>query len=156
LGDPRRIRSSVVRPKQPWSSERLREELVLMGQFGLRSKRELYSAESFLRKMRRVARSYLALPAEERASRERELISRLHRLGLVEERATLESVLSLDLSSILSRRLQSIVQARGLAKSLHEARQLVTHGKIAIDDAVVRTPGKMVTREEEQRVALAS
>jgi small subunit ribosomal protein S4 len=153
MGDPRRIRSAVVRPKRPWASDRLTEELPLVGQFGLRSKRELYMAESFLRKTRRAARSYLALPASERATRERELISRLHRLGLVEERSTLDSVLSLDLSAVLSRRLQSIVQAKGLARSPYESRQMITHGKITVNGAVVRSPSRLVTREEEQHVA---
>lgn len=153
MGDPRRIRSAIVRPKRPWATDRLTEELPLIGQFGLRSKRELYAMQSFLRKIRRAARSYLALPPSERATQERELISRLHRLGLVEEKSTLESVLSLDLSAILSRRLQSIVQAKGLAKSLYESRQMITHGRVTIDGAVVRSPSKLVTREEEEHVA---
>jgi len=153
VGDPRRIRSAVVRPKQPWASDRLAGELPLMGQFGLRSKRELYSAESVLREIRRAARSYFALSAGERAERERELISRLYHLGLAEEGSTLESVLSLDLSSILSRRLQSIVHAKGLARSLYEARQMIVHGKISINGAIVRSPGRLVTRDEENGLA---
>ncbi len=156
MGDPRRIRSTVVRPRRPWATDRLTEELPMMGQYGLRSKRELYAAESFLRKIRRTARSYLALPPGERASREQELISRLHRLGLVEEKSTLESVLSLDLSSILSRRLQSIVQAKGLAKSPYESRQMITHGNMTVNGVVVRTPGRMITRDEEKHLAKAA
>ncbi|MBO3762677.1 MAG: 30S ribosomal protein S4 [Thermoproteota archaeon] len=155
MGDPRRIRSEIVKPKQPWDKERIAMELELVGEFGLRSKRELYLAASILRKMRRTARSYLALPPEERSTKEKELIRRLYKLSLVNEDATLDDVLSLTLRSVLSRRLQSIVFAKGLAKSLHHARQLIVHGKIKIGEEIVRAPGRIVTREEENKISLA-
>ena len=145
--------SYLVRPRQAWVKERIDEELALIGEFGLRSKTELYASTSVLRKMRAAARSYLSLPVEDRASREKELISRLHKLGLVEENSSLDDVLSLDIRSILNRRLQSIVHAKGLAKSLHEARQLVVHGKIKIRGRVVKTPSRLITRKEEAEVA---
>lgn len=155
MGDPRRIRSEIVKPKQPWDKERIAAELELVGEFGLRSKRELYLAASILRKIRRAARSYLALSLEERAIKEKELIRRLYKLSLVNEDATLDDVLSLTVRSVLSRRLQSIVFAKGLAKSMHHARQLIVHGKIKIGDEIVRTPGRIVTREEESKISLA-
>jgi len=154
MGSPRRIRSSIVKPRQPWVKERVDEELALIGEFGLRSKKELYAAASILRKMRIAARSYLALPTEDRASRERELISRLHKLGLVEEGVSLDDVLSLDIRAILNRRLQSIVLAKGLAKSAHEARQLIIHGKVRVGGKAVKSPSRLVTRREEATVSL--
>ncbi len=152
MGSPRRIRSYLVAPRQPWVKERIDQELSLIGEFGLRSKKELYAASSILRKMRAAARSYLALPIEDRASRERELISRLHKLGLVEENASLDDVLSLDIRAILSRRLQSIVRAKGLANSLHESRQLIVHGMIKVGGRVVKNPSRLVTRTEDSEV----
>jgi len=154
MGSARRIRSYIVKPRQPWVKERIDEELALVGEFGLRSKKELYAAASTLRKMRAAARSYLALPAEERASREKELISRLHKLGLIDEDASLDDVLSLDIRAILNRKLQSIVQAKGLAKSPHEARQLIVHGRVKVGGKVARNPSKLVTRIEETTVSL--
>lgn len=155
MGDPRRIRSVIVKPKQPWNKERIAMELELVGEFGLRSKRELYLAASILRGIRRAARSYLALPPEERAAKEKELTRRLYNLNLVSEDATLDDALSLTVRSILSRRLQSLVFAKGLAKSLHHARQLIVHGRVKIGEEIVRTPGRILTREEENQISLA-
>lgn len=149
MGDPRKIRSKILHPKHPWVKERLAEELVLVGEYGLRNKRELWRAASFLRGVRASARSYLSLTGEERVKRESELISRLHRLGLVSKDARLDDVLSLTISNILERRLQTIVQRKGLAKTMHGARQLIVHGKIMMGNRVVRSPGYFVTRDEE-------
>lgn len=149
MGDPRKIRSKILYPKHPWVKERLTEELILVGEYGLRNKRELWRTVSFLRGIRASARSYLSLTGEERVKRESELISRLHRLGLVAKDAKLDDVLSLTISSILERRLQTIVFRKGLAKTIHGARQVIVHGKIMIGDQVVRSPGYFITRDEE-------
>ncbi|MEM2885381.1 MAG: 30S ribosomal protein S4 [Thermoproteota archaeon] len=100
----------------------LREELRLIGEYGLRSKKELRSAESELRKIRGSARSYQALSGSERAKKERELIMKLYRLGLVEKDATLDDVLSLTTSNLLDRRLQTIVVRKGIAPTMHHTR----------------------------------
>lgn len=154
MGDPRRIRSKVLHPKHPWVRERLAEELILVGEYGLRNKRELWRAASFLRGIRTSARSYLSLTGEERVKRESELISRLHRLGLVEKDAKLDDILSLTVSNVLERRLQTIVYRKGLAKSIHAARQVITHGKVMIGDQVVRSPGYFVKKDEEPMIRL--
>jgi small subunit ribosomal protein S4 len=154
VGDPRKIRSKILHPKHPWVKERLAEELIIVGEYGLRNKRELWRAASFLRGVRASARSYLSLTGGERVKRESELISRLHRLGLVSKDAKLEDVLSLTISNVLERRLQTIVHRKGLAKTIHGARQLIVHGKIMIGDQVVRSPGYFVTRNEEPLIRI--
>jgi small subunit ribosomal protein S4 len=154
VGDPRRIRSKVLHPKHPWVRERLAEELLLVGEYGLRNKRELWRAASILRGIRASARSYLSLTGEERIKRESELISRLQRLGLVEKDAKLDDVLSLTLSNILERRLQTIVYRKGLVKSMHAARQAIVHGRVMIGDRVVRSPGYFVRRDEEPLIRM--
>jgi small subunit ribosomal protein S4 len=45
-----------------------------------------------------------------------------------------------------------VVFRRGLAKSLHQARQLVSHGHVAVAGRVVSVPGYLVTRDEEQKL----
>ncbi|MEM2803764.1 MAG: 30S ribosomal protein S4, partial [Nitrososphaerota archaeon] len=46
MGDPKRQRKKYETPKQPWRSDRLLEELKLVGEYGLRNKRELWRAAS--------------------------------------------------------------------------------------------------------------
>jgi len=154
MGDPKKPRKKWEGPKHPWILENLEQELGLIGRYGLRNKRELWIARSFLRRMRSKARTLLALPPREREIRGRPLIEKLYQLGLLPSpQATLDDILSLTVENVLERRLQTIVYNKGLAKSIHHARQLIVHGHVAINGRRVRSPGHLVTREEEASLA---
>jgi small subunit ribosomal protein S4 len=155
MGDPRKPRKKWSPPGHPWVKERLIEEMKLMGEYGLRNKREIWIAAAMLRKYRHRARALLALPPEVREKEERALLNRLYEIGLVEKDATLDDVLSLTVRDLLERRLQTVVYRKGLAKSIHHARQLVTHGHIAINGRRVTSPGYIVRRDEEELIGYA-
>ncbi len=87
---------------------------------------------------------------------EKQLLNRLNRLGILPETAVIDDVLDLALEDILERRLQTMVFSKGLAKSVYQARQLITHGHIAIDGKRVSAPSYLVLRDEEARLAYAS
>ncbi len=105
--------------------------------------------------MRRRAREMLSMDPVERAEREREMIRRHQGLGLIPENATVEDILGLSVQDIMERRLQTVVFRRGMAKSLFQARQLITHGHIAVDGRKVKAPSYMVTREDESNLDYA-
>ncbi|RLE60683.1 MAG: 30S ribosomal protein S4 [Thermoprotei archaeon] len=154
MGDPKKPRKKWRGPTHPWRRERLLEEMQLVGEYGLRNKRELWIARSFLRNIRARARELLALPQEERVKYERPLIAKLYRLGVLpSEESTLDDILDLTVRDILERRLQTIVYKKGLAHSIYQARQLITHGHIAIFNRRVRSPGYLVSREEEEGIS---
>lgn len=152
MGDPKRQRKKYKTPRHPWRTEILQEELKLLGEYGLRNKRELWRYKTMLSKIRGMARSMLGMRAEERERIEGKLLKKLSRLGLIPEGATLDDVLDLSVRDILERRLQTISFKLGLAKSINQARQLVSHGHIAIGDRIVSIPGYLVTKEEESRL----
>lgn len=152
MGDPKRRRKRYTTPKRPYDVDILQEELRLIGLYGLRNKRELWKHRTELRRIRRLAREMLSLSPEERADQARQLMSRLRRLGLVGEGATLEDVLGLGIEALLERRLQTVVYRRGLARSPYQARQLIVHGHIAIDGKKVKVPSYLVEVEEEERI----
>jgi len=105
--------------------------------------------------MRRRAREMLSMDPVERAEREREMIRKHQGLGVIPENATIEDILGLSVQDIMERRLQTVVYRRGMAKSLFQARQLITHGHIAIDGRKVKAPSYMVTRENEANLDYA-
>ncbi|MDI6805868.1 MAG: 30S ribosomal protein S4 [Candidatus Bathyarchaeia archaeon] len=153
MGDPRKQRKKYATPRFPWRTDILQEELKLLGQYGLRNKHELWRHETMLSKFRGIARSLLGKAPGEREKIEEELLTRLKRLGVLPETAALDDVLDLTIEDILERRLQTIVFRKGLAKTIHQARQLITHGHISIGKQRVTVPGYMVMRDEENQIA---
>jgi small subunit ribosomal protein S4 len=79
-----------------------------------------------------------------------DLLRSLHLKGFISKDAILDDILSLNAETILNRRLQAMVYYKGLACSLKQARQLVTHGHICIGDQKVSIPSYPVNRDEEE------
>lgn len=155
MGDPKKPRKQYETPGHPWKADRLAAELQLLGEYGLRNKRELWRAETKLRKIRAQARALFVLTGEKRAEEEGKLIRRLYRMGIVDENATADDVLKLTVRDILERRLQTIVYRLGFARSLYQARQLIVHGHVYIGDRKVRSPSYHVMRGEEEKIRVA-
>lgn len=155
MGDPKKQRKKYETPRFPWRIDTLEAELKLLGQYGLRNKREMWRHRTMLSKFRGTARSFLGMATEERRKPQKQLLGRLHRLGILPEAAALDDVLDLSLGDILERRLQTLVFRKGLAKSIHQARQLITHGHVAIEGKRVSSPSYLVLRDEEAKISYA-
>ncbi len=153
MGHPKFSRRAWQGPKHPWQAERIEEERTLIFNYGLRNHREIWKARSKLRRWRSNAMKLIAIAEsgeDDHVSREKnDLITSLHRRGLLPEGASLDDVLRLNVDHVLARRLQSQVYYKGLAASPKQARQLLIHGHISIDDQVMTVPGYIITREEE-------
>lgn len=153
MGDPKRQRRKFDTPRFPWRKDILQEELKLLGSYGLRNKHELWRHETQLSKFRGIARSLIGKLPDERMKMENELLTRLKKLGILQETAVLDNVLDLSIEDILERRLQTLVFKKNLVKTVHQSRQLITHGHITIDGRKVTVPGYIVSREEEATLA---
>lgn len=153
MGDPKKQKKKYETPRFPWRADVLQGELKLLGQYGLRNKRELWRHETTLSKFRGIARSLIGKSPEDRKRMEEELLNCLKKLGILGETAVLDDVLDLKVEDILERRLQTIVFRKGLAKTMHQARQLITHGHVAIGERKVTVPSCLVTREEEEKIS---
>jgi small subunit ribosomal protein S4 len=155
LGDPKKQRKKFDPPRFPWQIDALENELKLLGQYGLRNKKEIWRHKTLLSKYRGIGRSLLGMSTGERRIQEKQLLDRLHRLGILPDESELDDVLDLTLEDILERRLQTLVFHRGLAQSIQQARQLITHGHIAIEGRRVSTPSYLVLKDEETKIAYA-
>lgn len=155
MGDPKKQRKKFETPRFPWRIDVLETELKLLGQYGLRNKREIWRHKTLLSKHRGIARSLLGMSVEERRKPEKQLLDRLLRLGILPETSVLDDILVLSLEDILERRLQTLVFQKGLAKSIHQARQLITHGHVAIAGRRVSSPSYLVLKEEEAKITYA-
>jgi small subunit ribosomal protein S4 len=155
VGDPKRQRKKYETPRFAWRKDILQEELKLLGQYGLRNKHELWRHKTMLSRVRGIARSLIGKTPEERAKMENEQLTRLKKLGVLQETAVLDNVLDLAIEDLLERRLQTIVFRKGLTRTIYQSRQLVTHGHVAIGNRRVTVPSYIVSKEEEQQIAYA-
>jgi len=154
MGDPKYPRRVWRKPKRPFNYELKMEELKTLGTFGLKTKRELWKARTELSRVRNQARSLLALRQEIREEKEPILMNSLKRVGLVGEDSTLDDVLNLQVTDLLSRRLQTMVMKNFGFKTPYQARQAVVHGHVMIGDRIVDIPSYVVTINEEKNVKL--
>jgi small subunit ribosomal protein S4 len=152
MGDPKKQRKKYETPRFRWRKDVLEEELKLIGQYGLRNKHELWRHKTMLSKTRGIARSLIGKTPEERAKMENELLNRLKKLGILGETSVLDNVLDLSIENLLERRLQTIVFRKGLARTIFQSRQLITHRHVSIGKRRVTVPGYIVSKEEEQEI----
>ncbi len=154
MGDPKTPRRVWKKPKRPLNYNLMMDELKTLGTFGLKTKRELWKARTNLSKLRHQARSLLALRQEIRKEKEPVLINSLSKIGLVDKNSTLDDVLNLQVTDLLSRRLQTIVQRKLYFKTPYQARQAIVHGHIMIGDGIVTIPSYIVKIDEESKIHL--
>ena len=154
MGDPKTPRRIWKKPKNPLNYNLMMDELKTLGTFGLKTKRELWKARTNLSKLRHQARSLLALRQEVRSEKEPVLINSLSKIGLVDKNSTLDDILNLQVTDLLSRRLQTIVQRKLYFKTPYHARQAIVHGHIMIGDRIVTIPSYVVKIDEESKIHL--
>jgi small subunit ribosomal protein S4 len=136
-------------PKRPWDRARIESEKKIEQSYGLRRKKEIYRAESILRNYRRLARE---LAASKDHEKEKVLIGTMAKLGLLNPSASLDDVLALTVEKLLERRLQTLTYRKGLATTAKQARQMIVHGHVAIEDKRVMWPGMLVPISEEGKI----
>ncbi len=145
----KRERKKYERPLHPWDKERIEKEKGLIKNFGLKNKKEIWKFEAISRKYRRLARELVARKDKEK---ERSLLEKLIRLGLLNDGASLDDVLGLRLENFLERRLQTIVFRKSLANSVKQARQAIVHGHVFIGGRKVVYPSYIVSKDEEEKI----
>lgn len=146
---------TYVTPRRPFEKERLDQELKLIGEFGLRNKREVWRVKYTLAKIRKAARELLTLDEKDpkRLFEGNALLRRLVRVGVLDEsRMKLDYVLGLRIEDFLERRLQTQVLKHGLAKSIHHARVLIRQRHIRVRKQVVNIPSFVVRLDSEKHI----
>ncbi|MGC9517395.1 MAG: 30S ribosomal protein S4 [Methanomicrobiales archaeon] len=152
MGHPRKARKKYDTPPHPWNADRIKEENKLTNKYGLKSKKEIWKAETMVRRYRRDARYLLGLSTEQTGDERKQLLGHLIKLGFLKENAKLEDVLNLTVDDVLQRRLQTMVHKKGLSRTAKEARQFVIHGHIALDGKKIDSPSYLVKKGQEDLI----
>jgi len=146
-------------PRRPFEKERLDAELKLIGEYGLKNKREVWRVKKTVGHIRKAARTLLTLNEKDpkRIFEGDALLRRLHRIGALDEQKNkLDYVLGLKVNHLLERRLQTQVYKLGLAKSIHHARVLIRQRHIKVGKQLVNIPSFLVRVDSSKHIAFAS
>jgi len=138
------------RPRKLFEKTRIKEENIILQKYGLKNKKEIWRADSYIGRIRGQAKDLIPQSAE----KQQEFIQRLAKIGLIKAGEQLDDVLALTKEDILERRIQTIVLRKGLAKTAKEARQLITHRHIILGDRIITIPSQIVAIDEEKEVKL--
>merc|ERR1712100_688284 len=143
------------KPRRPFEKERLDSELKIVGEYGLRNKRELWRVQFALNKLRNAARVLLTLDEKDpkRIFEGEAIMRRMYRYGLLDEsQDKLDYVLALTPEIFLERRLQTIVFKLGLAKSVHHARVLIKQRHIRVGKQIVNIPSFLARADSQKHI----
>jgi len=154
MGSPKRQRKKYKTPMHPWSGVRITIEKVIVKNYGVGNKKEIWRAESKLSSIKKQVKKIIASRTAQAEKEQQQLLSKLFKYNLAQKDTTLDQILGLKIEDILERRLQTIVFKKNLAKSVKQARQFITHGFIAIENRKVTVPSYLVSRDEENKITI--
>ena len=143
-------------PRRPYEKERIDHEMKLMGEYGLRCKREIWRSQLVLAKCRSVARQLLTLDPKDpkRMFEGSSLLRRLTRYGLLgDDEKNLDAVLTLTTDKMLERRLQTKVFKQRLARSIHEARVMIKQRHIRVGKQMCNVASLILRTDSEKHVS---
>lgn len=136
------------RPRKAYELERMKEENELVKEYGLKNKKEIWKMDAKVDYFRKRAKDLAKASREE----QQVLFTKLQNLGL--NTNSIADVLALTIQDLLKRRLQTVVAAKGLARTPRQARQLITHKKILVNKALVNSPSYLVPVSEEKSISI--
>lgn len=126
----------------------IKSENALMKKYGLKSRREVWRAEFSISKIRNLAKGLITANEKE----QKEFLTRLSNQGF--SVSSIADVLGLNKEDRLKRRVQSILVAKGLARTHNQARQMIAHRHVKIKGSILTSPSHLTTLEEEANVEL--
>jgi small subunit ribosomal protein S4 len=154
MGDPKRQRKKFSKPGHPWKKDRIDAEKEILKQYGLRRKAEIWKTNSMLQSFLNRAKTIIGKRTKQSDVEKKQLLDRLHVLGLLQKDSKIEDVLNLTLKNFMERRLQTLVFRKQLANSVMQARQFITHEHILVGKRKVTSPAYLVSSSEESHIKL--
>jgi len=146
----RKLHKRYSKPRKKYDKRRIDEESEVIKKYGLKNKRELWKAGSHIGRLRNQAKELLVASQEEK----KVFLSKLEKLGLIGKDAGLDDVLTLTYLNFLDRRLQTLLVSKNIAKTTKEARQMIVHKRVIVNDHVVNVPSYLVPKDLENKIRI--
>ncbi len=148
MGDIKRKRKTYSAPRKAYDKARIEEENAIVQKFGLKKKREIWKANSYVASLRRRAKLLIPKSQEEKEK----FFEKLKRIGF--KTNNIADVLGLKTENLLERRLQTFVMKKGFATTMNQARQLIVHKQVLVNGEIVNIPSFVVTTALENKILL--
>ena len=154
MGDPRKQRKKFSKPSHPWQKERIEIERGIIKKYGLKRKQEIWKMDSMLKNFLYRAKTIIGERTSQSDIEKGQFLGRLYLMGLIKKDSKVEDILNLTLNDILERRLQTLILKKQMAKTMLEARNLITHKHVAIGEKKITMPSYIVSIHEEPNIRL--
>jgi small subunit ribosomal protein S4 len=152
MGDPKKQKKKYESPSHPWQRVRIDEEAELMKKYAPKNKKEIWKMATILKDFKDQAKKLSSLNTEQAKKETKMLVKKLVSMGLIKEGDGSEKVLILTLGDIMERRLQTMTVKKGVARTIKQARQFITHAHIKVDNKVITSPSYLVKSKEEDKI----
>lgn len=156
MGAPKKQRKKYSTPLHPWQKARIEEEAVLLREYGLKNKREIYKIRSILKGFANQAKNLITSKTKQAEKERIALLNKLSNLGFITKTGSVDDVLDLSINDIMDRRLQTFVYKKAMARSIGQARQFIVHEHIVLGDKIITTPSYLVPVKEENLISFVS
>jgi len=143
-----RKKKRFSRPKKAFEKVRIAEENTLLKKYALKNKREVWKTKARVDYFRRRAKALAKSSPEEQNI----LFGKLKALSLKTD--SIADVLALKIEDLFERRLPTVIFKKKLAATPKQARQMVVHKKVLIDNKIVDSPSYLVSLSEENLISL--
>jgi small subunit ribosomal protein S4 len=148
MGDIKKKRKMYSKPRQIFNKARIDEENILVKDYGLKAKREIWKAKSMVSRFRKLAKGLISADEEKKTA----FFEKLNKMGIPV--SDISGILALTEKDWLDRRLQTIIFKKKLVATPQQARQLIVHRHVLVDGKIVNTPSFLVTRDLEGKISL--
>jgi len=153
MGAPKKQRKKYSTALNPWQKTRIEEEIILLKEYGLKNKREIYKMRSILKGFADQSKNLIASKTKQAEKERIALLNKLSNLGLITKTGNVDDVLDLSLNDIMDRRLQTLVYKKAMARSIKQARQFIVHEHIVLGNKIITVPSYLVPVEEENLIS---
>lgn len=149
MGDPKKTRRKYDTPSHPWQRDRITEEKALFEEYGLHNKMEIWRMKTKLKNFKDQVKALASRIDEQSKLEQKQLVDRLVSLGLMKVSDPVDVILGLTNKDMFERRLQTVLVRKGLARSMKQSRQFITHGHVMVSKKKVTFPSFIVGLKDE-------
>ncbi|MBU1204489.1 MAG: 30S ribosomal protein S4 [Nanoarchaeota archaeon] len=156
MGAPKKQRKKYSTALHPWQKARIGEEAVLLREYGLKNKTEIYKMRSILKGFADQAKNLITSKTKQAEKERIALLNKLSNLGLITKTGNVDDILDLNINDIMDRRLQTLVYKKAMARSVKQARQFIVHEHITVGNKKITNLSYLVPVEDEQSISFVA